>query len=73
VAQNMGECFELIEREMVRGPFVLGDALSTCDLYLFTIVQWLPGDGVDVSRFPKVAQIAKAVKELPSTARVLPA
>jgi glutathione S-transferase len=73
VAQNMGDCFELIEREMLRGPFVLGERLSTCDFYLFTIVQWLPGDGVDAARYPRVEQIAKAVKELPSTQRVLAA
>jgi glutathione S-transferase len=71
VTQNMGECFELIEREMVRGPFVLGPGLSICDFYLFTIVQWLPGDGVDVARFDKVSRLAQAVKELPAAKRVM--
>ncbi|MBC5766561.1 glutathione S-transferase family protein [Ramlibacter albus] len=73
VAQNMGDCFELIEREMVRGHWVLGEKLSICDFYLFTIVQWLPGDGVDPSRFAKVSQLAHAVRELPATQRVLAA
>lgn len=71
VTQNMTDCFDLIEREMVKGPFVLGERVGICDFYLFTIVQWLPGDGVDVSRFPKVAQLAQAVGELPATKRVL--
>src|SRR5438067_1046449 len=55
VPQNMGDCFELIEREMLRGPWVLGEAFSICDAYLFTLAGWLEGDGVDVARFPNVA------------------
>lgn len=55
VAQNMGDCFELIEREMLQGPWVLGERLSVCDLYLFTLAQWLKGDGVEIERFPRVA------------------
>ena len=56
VPKNMGDCFELIERDLLRGPWVLGDEFSICDPYLFTLASWLDGDGVDISRFPKVAQ-----------------
>ncbi len=55
VPRNMGDCFELIEREMLKGPWVLGEQFSICDAYLFTIAGWLKGDGVDIARFPKVA------------------
>jgi glutathione S-transferase len=55
VPQNMGDCFELIERDYLRGPWVLGDEFSICDPYLFTLSSWLEGDGVDIARFPKVA------------------
>lgn len=56
VTQNMGECFELIERDYLRGPWVLGEEFTICDPYLFTLSSWLEGDGVDIARFPKVAQ-----------------
>lgn len=56
VPQNMGDCFELIERQMLRGPWVLGEEFSICDPYLFTLSGWLEGDGVDIARFPKVAE-----------------
>jgi glutathione S-transferase len=55
VPQNMGDCFELIERQMLKGPWVLGEQFSICDPYLFTLAGWLKGDGVDIARFPKVA------------------
>ncbi len=53
VPQNMTECFELIEREMFVGPWVMGEAYSICDPYLFTIAGWLESDGADLSRLQK--------------------
>jgi glutathione S-transferase len=54
VPQNVGECFVLIEREMFKGPWVMGDTYTICDPYLFTLAQWLEDDGVDVARLPKI-------------------
>ena len=55
VPQTMAACFEQIENDYFIGPFVLGDHYSICDMYLFTITQWLEGDEVDIKQFPKVA------------------
>ena len=55
VPETMRACFEQIEQEFLQGPFVLGERYSVCDMYLFTITQWLEGDGVDVNLFPRVA------------------
>lgn len=73
VPQNMGECLELIERDLLKGPWVLGDKRSICDLYLFTVTQWLEGDGVDIGRFPKVADLRNRMLADPVVARVLAA
>ncbi len=54
VPETMAECFALIESEFLVGPWVMGDAYTIADPYLFTIGQWLPADGVDPARFPKV-------------------
>lgn len=55
VAQNMVDCFDYIEREwLVPGPWVMGERYSVADPYLFTVGGWLEGDGVDVSRFPRL-------------------
>lgn len=55
VPRSVGACFEQIERELPDGPWVLGDAYTVCDPYLFTIAQWMEKDGVEPARFPKVA------------------
>ncbi|PZQ54019.1 MAG: glutathione S-transferase [Phenylobacterium zucineum] len=54
VPETMAECFQLIEDDLLAGPWVLGEAFSICDGYLFTVAGWLKGDGVDIARFPKV-------------------
>jgi glutathione S-transferase len=73
VPQTVGESFELIEREMLKGPWVLGESFSICDMYLFTLAQWLEGDGVDPGRFPKVADHRRRMSADPVVVKVLAA
>ncbi|MBC7602658.1 MAG: glutathione S-transferase family protein [Ramlibacter sp.] len=73
VAQNMTDCFDLIEREMFAGPWVLGDRFSVADCYLFTLSGWLHGDGVDIERFPKVADHRKRMLADPKVMKVIAA
>ena len=71
VSQTMGACFALIERGMLRGPWVMGDSYTVCDAYLFTLAGWLEGDGVDLADLPKVADHMKRVAERPAVKHVL--
>jgi len=65
VPESVGAAFELIEREMLRGPWVMGETYTICDMYLFTLAQWLESDGVDIARFPKVADHRRRMAEQP--------
>ena len=71
VSRNMTDCFALIEAQFGEGPWVMGDAYSICDVYLFTVTGWLEGDGVDYRRFPKVAAHVERMKARPAVQRVL--
>ena len=73
VTQNMTDCFDVIERELFAGPWVLGERYSVADPYLYTITRWLPGDGVDVARFPKIAEHRRRMAAEPAVKRVLAA
>jgi glutathione S-transferase len=66
VPESVGACFELIEHKMLRGPWVMGDEYTICDPYLFTLTQWLEGDGVDIARLPKVSDHHKRMSERPA-------
>jgi glutathione S-transferase len=55
VPETVSAGFEVIEKEMFKGPWVMGETYTIADPYLFTIAQWMEKDGVDPGRFPKVA------------------
>jgi len=71
VPETMGACFALIERSMLKGPWVMGKTYTVCDPYLFTLSGWLEGDGVDISTLPKVADHRKRMAERPAVRQVL--
>ena len=71
VPQSVGECFALIEREMFKGPWVMGEAYSICDPYLFTLAQFLEGDGVDLARLPKIRDFRNRMAERAAVKRAL--
>lgn len=54
VPQTMAASFELIETRLFKGPWVMGEAYTVADPYLFTFAQWLEADDVNPARFPKV-------------------
>ncbi|MGZ3377543.1 MAG: glutathione S-transferase family protein [Phenylobacterium sp.] len=71
VPKNEIACFRLIEDEMFKGPWVLGEAFSICDAYLYTLFGWLPGDGVDVSQFPAILDHSERMAARPAVRKVL--
>lgn len=64
--EAVGEGFALIEREMLRGPWVMGDTYTIADPYLFTLAQWLEADGVDPNRIPRVVEHRARMAERPN-------
>ncbi|CEJ12317.1 Glutathione S-transferase GST-6.0 [bacterium YEK0313] len=71
VPQSMAESFTLIERDMIAGPWVFGEDYTIADPYLYTMSRWLEGDGVDIARFPKVADHFKRMGERPAVQRAV--
>jgi glutathione S-transferase len=71
VPKSVGASFALLERNMLKGPWVMGEAYSICDPYLFTIAQWLEGDSVDLAALPKVADHRKRMAERPAVRKAL--
>jgi len=71
VPETVGAAFALIEGGMLGGPWVLGKDYSICDGYLFTMAQWLDGDGVDLSKLPRVMEHRSRVAERPAVKRAI--
>lgn len=71
VPESVGACFDLIEREMLKGPWVAGESYSIADPYLFTLAQWLEADGVDPARIPRVIDHRRRMLERPAVKKAI--
>lgn len=68
---NYAECFDLIERTLLKGPWVHGRRFSTSDCYLYLMTRWLPRLGLDTAPFPKVHDHYQRMCERPAVRRAL--
>jgi glutathione S-transferase len=71
VPETVGACFDLMEREMFAGPWVMGNAYTICDPYLYTVTGWIGSYGVDVARFPKIKDHQSRMSERPAVKKAL--
>lgn len=71
VPESVGGAFALIEREMLKGPWVMGEHYTICDPYLFTLAQWLEADGVDPARLPRVVDHRRRMSERPTVKKAI--
>ena len=56
VKSNMTSYAEYIEKNLIKGPWVLGKNYSMCDPYLALVTRWFRDDGVDMNKFPLIIQ-----------------
>ncbi len=71
VPEAVGACFEMIENGFFQGPWVMGEAYSICDPYLFTVATWMDSDGLDPASFPKILAHQDRMKERPGVQKTL--
>ncbi len=72
VPQTVGDAFGLIEREMLQGPWVMGERYTICDPYLFTMARLtIERDGVDPKKLPRVIEHRARVGERAAVKRAL--
>lgn len=55
VPQRMSECAAYLEEYLPSLPFPIGDLEVLSDAYLYVVLRWLPGDGVEIAQFPRLA------------------
>lgn len=70
VPQTMTVCAAYLEAQIV-GPWVAGERYSVVDGYLYTVGSWLEGDGVDMTRFPKLTAYLERVGQREAVRRAV--
>jgi glutathione S-transferase len=73
VPATMTDCFDLIERKLLKGPWVMGEQYTICDPYLFTIASWLEGDGVDTTKLPRILEHRRRMLARPAVQKAVTA
>jgi glutathione S-transferase len=73
VPLNVSDCFKMIEQNMLKGPWVMGESYTVADPYLFTLARWMEGDSVNIETFPRVYDHHKRMAERPNVRKVLAA
>jgi glutathione S-transferase len=71
VPQTVAACYDLIEGQMLKHPWVMGQAYTIADPYLFTLAQWLEDDGVDPARIPRIMEHRARMLERPGVQQAI--
>jgi glutathione S-transferase len=50
-----GEAMGLIDAQLFKGPWAMGEAYSVADPYLYVVTSWIPRDTLDIADFPRLA------------------
>ncbi|MBB5720587.1 glutathione S-transferase [Loktanella ponticola] len=69
VPETMAASCAYLESKLELDPFVSTD-ISIADPYLFVVLSWVPGDGVDLAKFPKLAAFVNLMRARPSVQAV---
>lgn len=67
--KNFHDCFQMIEDDLLEGPYVLGETYSVADPYLYLMTSWLPNLKLDRADFSRVSAHYDLMKQRPSVQR----
>ncbi|MDB4224029.1 glutathione S-transferase family protein [Granulosicoccus sp.] len=70
VPKTMALCFDMIEQQMFKGPWVHGTGFTISDPYLYRISSWAEIDGVEINNYPKIRAHREAMAQRDSVRAV---
>ncbi len=66
VPERMADCAAYLEEMLPTLPFACGDMAVVSDAYLYVVLSWLPGDGVDITAYPGLVAFQSKMRARPS-------
>jgi glutathione S-transferase len=63
--------FDLIEAGLATQDYLMGNRFTIADAYLFTVLCWMKGFGIDLGRWPKLTAYIRRIEVRPSVAAAL--
>ena len=56
----------LVETQLTKTPYLMGDRFAVCDAYLFVVLNWSEWVGFDLKQFPKINEYLARIATRPS-------
>lgn len=63
--------FDFIETGLATQDYLISNRFTVADAYLFTVLGWMKGFGIDLSRWPKLTAYMQRIEIRPSVAAAL--
>ena len=71
VPENIAEGAQFVEDHLLQRPWVLGEAYSFCDPYVFLVHRWMSASGIGLDAYPKLNAHTLAMKHRPAVQRAM--
>jgi glutathione S-transferase len=71
--QFLGQRFDWIDQQLAGKQYLMGDAFTVADPYLFTVLRWSPRVGIDLSKWPNITAYLDRVAARPKVQEALKA
>jgi glutathione S-transferase len=62
---------DLVEQVLARQPFLMGEAFTVADAYLFTVASWAPWVKLDMAPWPALRDFVSRVAARPKVQEAL--
>jgi glutathione S-transferase len=68
---NLGKKFDYLSKQLATKNFLLGDAFSVADAYLYTLLRWTRAVKVDLTKWPTLQEYAARIAARPAVKEAL--
>jgi glutathione S-transferase len=65
--------FDWVNEQLAKKNFLMGDAFTVADAYLFTVLRWTKNVGIDLAKWPNLDAYQKRIGERPAVKAALEA
>jgi glutathione S-transferase len=70
-AANLGKKFDWLSGFLGKKPYLLGDAFTVADAYLFTVLNWTGHVKIDLSKWPVLAEYKSRIGHRPKVQQAM--
>ena len=70
---KLGKRFDELDKHFIGRAYLMGDQFTVADGYLYTVISWSNGVGIDLSKWPNLAAFRQRVADRPKVKAALQA